>query len=181
MHRNASRCNSTSVLERVQVYGRARSVLYVSRVGVHTCACLHVRYKRADLAPTLAPRRQSRSAYWLRGRTLANLSRRQETTRKRACTWQWESRKARFHSINEHRGPDAADKSGFTTHFLLLLSTVCFSGLLGSFNGDILCLYCVRIKGVHLGFRVRSFLMSGIVCLEILKNLMYVFVRSIIK
>lgn len=29
--------------------------------------------------------------------------RRQKTTRSRACTWQWESRKARFHAINEYR------------------------------------------------------------------------------
>lgn len=74
--------------------------MYVLRVGVQRTR-VHVRYKPADLAPTLAHPTKP-ICLLITGAHTCQFIRRQKTTRERACTWQWKSRKPRFHAINEH-------------------------------------------------------------------------------
>lgn len=77
--------------------------LYRCRYAVaRRCTRVHVRYKPADLAPTLAHPAKP-ICLLITGAHTCQFIRRQKTTRERGCTWQWESRKARFRAINEHR------------------------------------------------------------------------------
>lgn len=71
-------------------------------VVARRCTRVHVRYKPADLAPTLAHPAKP-ICLLITGAHTCQFIRRQKTTRERGCTWQWESRKARFRAINEHR------------------------------------------------------------------------------
>lgn len=79
-----------------------RRLYRCSYVVARRCTRVHVRYKPADLAPTLAHPAKP-ICLLITGAHTCQFIRRQKTTRERGCTWQWESRKARFRAINEHR------------------------------------------------------------------------------